>query len=128
MPATGSLRPLTRRRPRRTRCQSLSFSKKSTQIRIIDVAHNARLASSLLLERDGSLLAEFNTTLDQVHLKDLKLNPRSARKHPERQIVLLTENVARFGSSLPKALGSRPFAIFSNSGRLNTEALACKPD
>lgn len=90
--------------------------KKSTQPKIIQIPDDVTEASNPLPERDKSLLAKINTSsLENIHLNDLKPNQRSAKKHPERQIALLTENVIRFGFTQPIAVDQNNVIVLGNA-------------
>jgi hypothetical protein len=39
--------------------------------------------------------------IEAVGIRTIQLNPRNAKKHPEKQIALLRENIERFGFTNP---------------------------
>lgn len=62
------------------------------------------------------MLAKIGTSpLEYIRLKDLKPSPRSAKKHPERQIALITENVGRFGFTQPIAVDQNNVIVLGNA-------------
>jgi len=91
------------------------FAKKSTQPKIIHVPDEITLSGSPLLVQDKSLLAKaVATPLEYVRLDELKPNPRSVKKHPERQIALLYENISRFGFTQPLAIDQNSVIVLGN--------------
>lgn len=91
----------------------ITFLPKKNPPKIIEIPDDAY--SDPLLERDRSLLSTFNTPLEYIRLKDLKPNSRSAKKHPERQIALLTENVRLFGFTQPLAVDGNNVIVLGNA-------------
>lgn len=90
--------------------------KKSPKPKIIEVFDDVIEASSPLPERDKSLLTKINTNpLEHIRLQDLKPNPRSAKKHPERQIALLSEAIVRFGFTQPLAVDQNNVIVLGNA-------------
>lgn len=91
------------------------LSKKSPQPKIIEIPDEVYPPSDPLLEQDRSLLSTFNTRLERILLKDLKPNPRSAKKHPERQITLIAENMTRFGCTQAMAIDQSNVIVLGNA-------------
>lgn len=91
-------------------------AKKSTQPKIIHVPDEITLSGSPLLDRDKSILAKaVATPLEYVRLDELKPNPRAVKKHPERQIVLIAENMAHFGCTQAMAVDQNDVIVLGNA-------------
>lgn len=91
-------------------------AKKSNRPKIIHVADDVAPVGSPLLDQDRSLLANASVTpLEYIRLDELKPNPRSVKKHPERQIALLAENVACFGFTQPIAIDQNNVIVLGNA-------------
>jgi hypothetical protein len=55
--------------------------------------------SSTALGRIMSLMA--STQVERVATKDVRINPKNAKRHPKKQVALIAENMRAFGFANP---------------------------
>lgn len=81
---------------------------------------SASAASRSELSRIEHLLS--TTAVERVLIASLKANPRNAKRHPQQQIVLLAENIRKFGQTQPIVIDEDQM-ILAGHGRVEAATL-----